>query len=513
LDRAFAYITPFLAKYFSDKSPVASGTSTDELNLRKRPSLSRRLYQLEKIQVERTWRTILVAAPALLACLAQAQSLPVRPVPITSQTSGATSAILRSVHLSGTAADVLEKAFALYGIQLIVVPPLKSAVQPLHLDLEQVDLPAMAGVLGPMTKSFFVPVSGHILLAVADDEENRLRFERLRTATIAVPNLPGTSSQEEAALQGLLAGVFDIKNPVLRGNCVTLRTTPAIYLQATDTLLTLYRPVPQVLLQIKAYTISRSYNRDAGIELPGKFIIFNVLTEAESLLNSNASVVEELIAAGLVTAGDTLGIAELLIADGYASGSVLGSGSLYFGGGYTATGVQFDSATANASLATSAVQQLQAVTLQLADGQTGKLRLGERYPVLTATTSALTTSATTVTPSIEYEELGLGLEATPHVVSADEVSLHIHEVIRALHGTSINGIPVIDNQEFSSDLTVPTGVTTVVVSNLSRTETLATQGIIDHIPTDLSREQDDSDLLITITPVMTRAAVAQTSSD
>jgi Flp pilus assembly secretin CpaC len=266
--------------------------------------------------------------------------------------------------------------------------------------------------------------------------------------------------------------------------------------------------VPQVLLQIKAYTISRSYNRDAGIELPGKFIIFNVLTEAESLLNSNASVVEELIAAGLVTAGDTLGIAELLIADGYASGSVLGSGSLYFGGGYTATGVQFDSATANASLATSAVQQLQAVTLQLADGQTGKLRLGERYPVLTATTSALTTSATTVTPSIEYEELGLGLEATPHVVSADEVSLHIHEVIRALHGTSINGIP-----EFSSDLTVPAGVTTVVVSNLSRTETLATQGIIDHIPTDLSREQDDSDLLITITPVMTRAAVAQTSSD
>ena len=76
-----------------------------------------------------------------------------------------------------------------------------------------------------------------------------------------------------------------------------------------------------------------------------------------------------------------------------------------------------------------------------------------------------------------------------------------------------NGIPVIDNQEFSSDLTVPAGVTTVVVSNLSRTETLATQGIMDHIPTDLSREQDDSDLLITITPVMTRAAVAQTSSD
>jgi general secretion pathway protein D len=456
-----------------------------------------------------TCRTTLVAASVLLACFAQAQSIPaaIRQPAFASQNNRITPAVLHSVHLDGTAGELLERAFGLYGIQVVVLPPLAAAVRPLHVDLDQVDLPAMASVLGAMTQSFFVPVSKYLLLAVADDKENRLRFERLRTATITVPNLPGASSQEQATLQGLLTGVFDIKDPVFRGNTVTLRTAPTIFLQAKDTLLTLYRPEPQVLLQIKAYTITRSHNRDAGIELPGSFVIFNVLTEAESLLSSNASVVEELIAAGLVTAGDTLGIAELLVAGGYASGSVLGSGSLYFGGGYTATGVQFDSAKANASLAVSGAQQLQAVTLQLADGQMGKLRLGERYPVLTATTSALTTSASTVTPSIQYEDLGLALEATPRVVSANEVSLHIHETIRALHGTSINNIPVIDNQEFSSDLTVSAGVTTVMVSNLSRTETLATQGIIDHIPTDLSRDQDESDLLITITPVVTRAAV------
>jgi Flp pilus assembly secretin CpaC len=216
-----------------------------------------------------------------------------------------------------------------------------------------------------------------------------------------------------------------------------------------------------------------------------------------------------LISAGLVASGDTLGIAELLIAAGYAGNSVLGSSSLYFGGGLTATGVQFDSVSANASLSVSSIQQLESATLHLADNQPGIFKVGEQYPILTATTLAVgaSTSATSssATPSIEYADLGLLLEAKPHIVSDKEVLLHLHETIRSLQGSSLNTIPILDNQEFSSDLSVATGVTTVVVSNLSHTEALATQGVIDSITTNSSRNTDDSELVITITPIITRS--------
>jgi hypothetical protein len=44
----------------------------------------------------------------------------------------------------------------------------------------------------------------------------------------------------------------------------------------------------------------------------------------------------------------------------------------------------------------------------------------------------------------------------------------------------------------------------VLVSNLNRSETLATQGVADGIPTDSSRDMTDSQLVITITPFVTR---------
>jgi general secretion pathway protein D len=178
---------------------------------------------------------------------------------------------------------------------------------------------------------------------------------------------------------------------------------------------------------------------------------------------------------------------------------------VYFGGGKTATGLQFDSVSGNASLSDSSVKELQDAKLQLINGQTGTLRVGQRYPILTSTTSSLGSSSNaSTTPTIQYEDLGLTLEAKLQVVADKEVLVHLHETIRSLAGTSLNNIPILDNQEVSTDLSIPGGVTTVLVSNLNRSETLATQGVVDAIPTDSSRDMTESQLVITITPVVTR---------
>jgi type II secretory pathway component GspD/PulD (secretin) len=305
-------------------------------------------------------------------------------------------------------------------------------------------------------------------------------------------------------VEGLLSSVFGITKSTLRGNAVTVRATKRDLLQIEDTLTHLFQPQPQVLLEIKAYIVSRNHNRDLGVQTPQRIKIFNVDSEAESLISSNSSVVAELIKAGIVTAGDTLGIAEALIAEGYGSNSVLSSSFVTLGGGITSTGVQFGSVPANASLTTSSSQQLQSALLQLGNAQTGKLRVGQRYPVETASTKALGGSSSTSTPTIQYEDLGLTLEAKPQVLSQGEVLLHIHGTLRALEGTSLNGIPIIDNQEFITDLSVPPDVTTVVVSNLSETETRTVQGFAGFAPTDSGLNRQTTELLVTLTPHLTR---------
>lgn len=453
----------------------------------------------------------LLATSALASCasLAQHESETNWKSPPEIRATPLTKPVLRSMHINGGPAELLVDAFGMYGIQVIFATPFQDA-KPHRVDLEDADLATTGQVLGAMTHCFFVPISAHTILAVADDKQHRAQYERLVTATFDVPTLENLSTEERKSLEALLVGLFNVSKMVFHRNSVTVRASPEVLLEVQNTLTTLYRPVPQVLLQIKSYIVSRTHNRNLGVELPQTIKIFNVLTEANSLISSNSSVVQELISAGLVASGDTLGIAELLIAAGYASDSVLGSSSLYFGGGLTATGVQFDSISANASLSISSIQQLESATLHLADNQPGTFKVGEHYPVLTATTLAVGTStsatSSSATPSIEYEDLGLLLEAKPHIVSDKEVLLHLHETIRSLQGSSLNTIPVLENQEFSSDLSVAAGVTTVVVSNVSHTETLATQGVIDSITTNSSRNTNDSELVITITPIITRSS-------
>lgn len=453
----------------------------------------------------------LLAASALASCTSLAQRGSDTEWKSLLETRAAPRAthLLRSMHIKGGPAELLVNAFGMYGIQVIFATPLEDA-KPHRVDLEDADLSTAGQVLGAMTHCFFVPVGTHTVLAVADDKQHRTQYEHLVTATFEVPNLENLSTEERTSLEALLVSLFNISKVVVHRNSVTVHATPEALFEIQSMLATLYRPAPQVLLQIKSYIVSRTHNRNLGVELPQTIKIFNVLTEANSLISSNSSVVQELISAGLVASGDTLGIAELLIAAGYASDSVLGSSSLYFGGGLTATGVQFDSISANASLSVSSVQQLESATLHLADNQPGTFKVGEHYPILTATTLAVgaSTSATSssATPSIEYADLGLLLEAKPQIVSDKEVLLHLHETIRSLQGSNLNTIPILDNQEFSSDLSVAAGVTTVVVSNLTRTETLATQGIIDSITTNSSRDTNDSELVITITPIITRSA-------
>jgi general secretion pathway protein D len=448
-----------------------------------------------------------IALPVLLAALihpgdtrAQGQSGEVQPL-----AGMQTAPRLRSMYLAGNVAEVIQQAFRLYGMDVIFAGPIQGLARPIQIDLRDASLATTGRVLDAMTHCFFVPLDAHLVLAVQDDKEHRSEYEQAITETIEIPNMQSDNAEEQGEVVGLLRTVFGISKAAMYGNTVTVQATKREMVQIVRTLTQLFQPAPQVLLEVKAYILSTAHNRNTGVETPQQITVFNVDTEAENLITSNASVVEGLIESGLVSAGDTLGITEALIAEGYGSGSVLSNPFVYFGGGETATGVEFGSASANLNLTSSTSQELQDVMLHLANDQPGTLKIGQRYPIMTASTSTVGGSASSTTPTIEYEDLGITLEAKPHIKADGEIVLHIHEAFRSLDGTGLDGIPIIDNQEFVSDLSVQDGITTVIVSNLSKTETRTAQGLTNFVPTDNAGNQQTSDLVVTITPVITRA--------
>jgi general secretion pathway protein D len=456
--------------------------------------------------MSRSYHRVLLAVLAVCVCSAKApsQANSVSPQQSNFRTAAPPLSRLRSMHLTGSVTDVIQQALQLYGIEVVFAGPIRGLDRPLQMDLRDADLYTTGKVLDAMTQCFFVPINAHLILAVQDDKEHRTQYERLTTATIEIPNLDPDSAQERGEVQGLLSTVFGITGSTVKGNTITIRAPKRDLFQVEDTLTHLFQPPPQILLDVKAYLVSRGHNRDIGVEAPQQITVFNIDSEAENLITSNASVVQELIASGVVSAGDTLGIAEALIAEGYAGNSVLSSPFVYFGGGKTATGVQFGSADANMNLSTSTSQQLEDATLHLANDQSGKLTVGQHYPIMTESTTALGGSTSSSTPTIQYEDLGLMLEAKPHIEPGGDVLLHLHETFRSLEGSSLNGIPILDNQEFVSDLSVAAGLTTMVVSNLSSTETRTAQGLV-LVSTDGARNQQVSDLVITVTPILIRA--------
>ena len=50
---------------------------------------------------------------------------------------------------------------------------------------------------------------------------------------------------------------------------------------------------------------------------------------------------------------------------------------------------------------------------------------------------------------MQYQDLGLTLKATPKVMRSGDVALTLDMKITALAGTSVNGVPVLNNRSYS----------------------------------------------------------------
>ena len=112
-------------------------------------------------------------------------------------------------------------------------------------------------------------------------------------------------------------------------------------------------------------------------------------------------------------------------------------------------------------------------------------------------------------PGAQYEDLGVKIKATPTIHANDEVTLQLEFEIRALAGSSINGIPILTNRTLSQTVRIKEEEPTLIGGLLDNEETSTLTGLpgFANLPSPVgyffgqrNTTGQDTQLVILITP-------------
>ena len=451
---------------------------------------------------------------------------------------------LQDLHLRGDARQVVTRAALAYGIKVIFDDSATQQGTPVRFDLEQTPYTEAMPILLRMTHLFAVPVDAKTLMVAKDTEENRQKLERQVEETIYIP---ASTTEQMNELTNIIKNVFDVKQiaPANSSGTIAIRASEPTLKAVNYTLADMLDGGAEVELEIKLVTIDKNKTTNLGTNPPTSGSAFSAAAEVQSFVSANQSTVNTAISSGaLVPSGSQaqqlIEEAAFLILSGLATDAKLTNVISYFGHGLTLFGASIGGGgTINFGLNTSESRALDDITVRIGDKQTTTLRVGEKYPVTTATYGSGVSSSTaaalkgvtvngvsassllnqylgsgsnTAPPMVQYEDLGITLKTTPTVMRSGLVSLHIDMKIEALTGTSLNNIPVLTSSVYTSDITVPDGQTVVMLSDMSKTESAAISGLpgLGELPgfqqalADMMKEAVSSELVLLITPRLVR---------
>lgn len=439
----------------------------------------------------------------------------------------------KSFHLKTDRRQAIENVFHAFGIEASIDSSVTGP--PVRFEMDDATFAQAMQAINMVTDTFTVPLDAHRAIVAKDTRENRNQYMRQEFETVY---LGGMSQAEMTDVSNMARTVFQAQQVAVQlgSGTLTIRATTDKLNAFNETLRQLLDGKSQVLLDVKLLQVVHNNLRNTGITPPQQITAFNVYTEEQALLSQNQQLVQEIISSGLAAPGDTLTILGILLASGQVSSPIFQNGVVLFGGGLTLTGLSPGPVKVNLNLNSSESRELDQLQLHLGDGEEGTIKSGSRYPIetsqysdlgtsginipgltsagasgsLSSLLSQLNTGAQTI-PQIEYQDLGLTFKATPRVMRSGEVSLTMDLKITALGGSSINGLPILNNRSYSGVATVKDNAAVVLVSQVDKEESRALSGLpgLTEIPglnnlTNKDVTKNYASLLIVVSPHVVR---------
>jgi len=432
----------------------------------------------------------------------------------------------KDFHLRGDSRNLLTQVALAYGITATIDDSVKT--RQLHFDIDNVTFAEAMEAATQVTKTFWIALSGSQMYVVADTLENRRNFERLAMRTFYLNDI--LSSQELVDAANVLRQLLSIRflQQDAAQSTITIRAPLPVVEAAGQLLESLAGGRPQVMLDVRVYQISSSLMRQIGTQWPTSFNLFNLNPALLAYLLPGASdLINQLIASGGINQANSQAIQALLAQlQSSAQNSLLTTPFATFGGGKSLMGLSWTPPlTVNLHVNESDVKNLEHVTLLASQNSPAVMKVGERYPIVNTSFAPIYNSSaisrvignqsyTAPFPSFSFEDLGLNLKATPIIHSDAAVSLKIEVNIRTLGGQSVNGVPIINNREYSGSITLKNEESGVVAGLLSKADALSLSGypFLSRVPAVNygaamhDKNVNDDELLIVMTPHIVRMA-------
>lgn len=433
----------------------------------------------------------------------------------------------KDFHYRGDSRTLITQVARAYGITATIDDSVQT--RQLHFNIDNATFAEAMEAATQVTKTFWIALSGSQMYVVSETAENRKNFERMAIRTFYLSDV--LTPQEMTEMVNALRVLLDIRlvQQDTAESTITIRAPLPVVEAASQMIESLAGGRPQLMLDVRVYQISSSLMRQLGTQLGTQFTLFNINRALIASLGAGASdLINQLIASGGINQANSQAIQALVAQLQQSTQSQLLALEPFatFGGGQTFMGLSAKPPIkVNLSVNESDVRNLEHVILLASQNTPAVLKLGERYPILNATfapifnTPAISRVLGNQTyrapfPSFNYEDLGLNLKATPIIHSNTDVSLKIELNVRTLGGQNVNGIPIINNREYTGSITLKNEESGVVAGMLSKADANSLSGypFLSRVPAVTygtavhDKNVNDDELLVVMTPHIVRMA-------
>src|SRR5258708_30046951 len=396
-----------------------------------------------------------------------------------------------SLTMDNDAKIVFETIGKLAGLTVIFDPDFPARRIPAHLN--NVTMEQALEIVSLESKAFWKPVTENIILVIPDQPQKRRDYEEQVVKTIYLSNT--FQPQDTTEIMTGLRQLLDLKRiqQLNSQNAIIVRDTPDKLLLAEKIIRDIDKAKPEVVVQVEVLEARTDRLRDLGI-LPGQ--------TASIAINPNNTTTSS-GSSTTTTAATTLNQLRHLNATDYA--------------------VTLPSLTANAVLSDTNTKIIQNPEVRSVDGQTAKLRIGDRIPIATGSFSSglgiAAGAAGGINPLVNtqftYLDVGVNIDLTPRVHPNRDVSLKLKvEVSAHTSDVSIGGItqPVISQRVIEHDIRLKEGEVSILGGLVQRSESKTIEGwpglarlpLLRYLFSHDKTDHQEDEVLIVLTPRIVR---------
>src|SRR5882672_8310787 len=321
----------------------------------------------------------------------------------------------------------------------------------ISVELTNVTLEQALNIVALQSKAFWRPVTSNIIFVIPDQPQKRKDYEEEIVKTFYLKNtvLPQELTEIITSIRQLL----DLRRvqQINAQNAIVIRDTPDRVMLAQKIIDDIDKAKPEVVIQIAVMQARRDRLRNMGIQ-PG--------TSSTLAFTPGGPTV------GTATAATSIALNELrkLSTADYS--------------------ITLPGAQASFLMTDSSTHIIDNPEIRVVDGQTAKLRVGDRVPVatgsFTAGVGATTTSVNAlVNTQFQYLDVGVNVDVTPRIHPDHEISMKVNVVVSSVTGSSnIGGIsqPIISQRSIEHDIRLKDGEVNVLGGLIERTDTNTVNG-------------------------------------